>query len=115
MASGWQIHATSLTDPGRRRPDNEDWCGSLAPVDSTEALRSGVLYVIADGASGYGTGHEASQLAGSSVIESYAASTETGVGARLQQAVLAGNEAVRARRAALAGGAQARPFLATAI
>src|SRR5262245_44266308 len=115
MATAWHANTASLTDPGRRHSENDDRYGAFTPDDPTIAGQVGRLFVVADGDSGYGGGHEASELAVASIIESYASADDKPLGERLIEAVQAGNRAVCGRRKALAGGGQPRSFLATVV
>ena len=63
MAGDLGVRASFLTDVGRGRSVNEDWCGVLEPADAERSARDGWLWVVADGVGAYGTGEEASRTA----------------------------------------------------
>ena len=56
-----QVHDALLTDLGRQRAVNEDWCGSLVP-DEEGAHGQPSVWVVSDGLSQFGTGQSAAQL-----------------------------------------------------
>src|SRR6476661_3697494 len=87
-----------LTDVGRRRQVNEDWCGSLEPHTAEQRERDGWLWVVADGVGAFGHGDEASQAAGEAILTAYRQAPQADLAGRLRQAVQAGNRAVWERR-----------------
>jgi len=56
-----QVNGALLTDLGRMRTVNEDWCGSLVADEANPGEPS--VWVIADGVSRFGTGRDAARLA----------------------------------------------------
>ncbi len=63
-----QVQGALLTDLGRTRAVNEDWCGSLLPDDPEATPDEPSVWVIADGVSRFGTGRDAARLAVESVL-----------------------------------------------
>src|ERR671917_976200 len=115
MANGLGVRASVATDAGRRRPTNEDWCGALEPRDAAQRQRDGWVWVVADGVGAYGTGEEASRLAGESILDQYRQASPTDPGARLRSAVEAGNRAVWERRRQYIRQGHTRPVMTTAL
>jgi hypothetical protein len=58
-----QVHGALLTDLGRMRTVNEDWCGSLEADETGANPDEPSIWVIADGVSRFGTGRDAARLA----------------------------------------------------
>src|SRR4051794_5432744 len=58
-----KVNATLLTDLGRTRTVNEDWCGSLVADEPDANPDEPSVWVIADGVSRFGTGRDAARLA----------------------------------------------------
>jgi len=83
-----------LTDVGRRRQVNEDWCGSLEPTTAVERERRGWLWVVADGVGAYGTGEEASHAAGEAILAAWQQSPEADPARCLRSCIESGNRAV---------------------
>src|SRR5215210_3711589 len=94
MADGLGVRARVVTDAGRRRPTNEDWCGILEPEGPAQGRRDGWVCVVADGVGAYGTGEEASRVAGETILAFYRQSSQPDPATRLRAAVEAGNRAV---------------------
>jgi PAS domain S-box-containing protein len=57
-----QVNGALLTDLGRMRPVNEDWCGSLEAEDPEAVPAEPSVWVIADGVSRFGTGRDAARV-----------------------------------------------------
>src|SRR5262245_57627219 len=57
-----QVNDALLTDLGRQRTVNEDWCGSLVPDEGVPAGQQPSVWVISDGLSQFGTGRDAARL-----------------------------------------------------
>ncbi|MCC7371908.1 MAG: GAF domain-containing protein [Chloroflexi bacterium] len=57
-----QVTGALMTDLGRQRAVNEDWCGSLTPDEFDDDPRQPSIWVIADGLSQFGTGRDAARL-----------------------------------------------------
>ena len=53
-----QVSGALLTDVGRQRTVNEDWCGSFVPEDRDGADDALSVWVVADGVSRFGTRSE---------------------------------------------------------
>src|SRR5919206_2308283 len=74
LAMTLQVSGALLTDIGRQRSVNEDWCGSFAPdhqqprEDVDDRLPS--VWVIADGVSRFGTGRDAARCAVEAILAS---------------------------------------------
>ncbi|MFH1755785.1 MAG: Stp1/IreP family PP2C-type Ser/Thr phosphatase [Candidatus Latescibacterota bacterium] len=66
-----QIDASSRTDTGKVRQQNEDSCGSFVPSDPDEREKKGVLYIVADGMGGHRGGEVASRLAVATIRAHY--------------------------------------------
>ena len=45
----FQIISAPITDPGRKRRNNEDWTAQFEPPSYEERIQSGCLYIVADG------------------------------------------------------------------
>ncbi|MCC6176541.1 MAG: GAF domain-containing protein [Chloroflexi bacterium] len=61
------VNGALLTDLGRRRGENEDWCGSLQPESGDDGAEQSV-WAVADGVSNLGTGRDAARLAVETVL-----------------------------------------------
>lgn len=109
------VRAHTLTDPGRRRQVNEDWCGSTAPRTEEERSRNGWLLVVADGVGAYGTGEEASRTAGDTILSTYPASHDGTPGERLRLAIQTANRALWERRRHYVRLGQSRPVMSTLL
>ncbi|MCC7104945.1 MAG: GAF domain-containing protein [Chloroflexi bacterium] len=109
------VRAHLLTDPGRRRKVNEDWCGWSEPRTDDERTRNGWLFVVADGVGAYGTGQEASQIAGAAILASYAASQRAELPERLERAVQDANRALWERRRHYVRLGQSLPVMTTVL
>lgn len=57
-----QVTGALLTDIGRQRTVNEDWCGSLVPDERDPNPAGPSVWVISDGLSQFGTGRDAARL-----------------------------------------------------
>jgi serine/threonine protein phosphatase PrpC len=66
-----QIQSASLSDPGRKRQNNEDFIASFEPEDPAELNISGCLYIVADGVGGAIKGEKASRYASQKVLFEY--------------------------------------------
>jgi serine/threonine protein phosphatase PrpC len=67
----FQIESASLSDPGRKRQNNEDFIASFEPEDPDELNASGCLYIAADGVGGAIKGEKASRYAAQKVLFEY--------------------------------------------
>ena len=115
MANKLIARASILTNVGRRRQVNEDWCAAREPRDDEERARDGWLWIVADGVGAYGTGAEASQAAGEALLDSYRRSAASEPSRRLREAVEAANLAVWERRRAYVRQGQSRPVMTTLL
>lgn len=89
----FQINSAPLTDPGRKRRNNEDWTVQFEPPTLEERALSGCLFIVADGVGGAAQGERASQYASQKVLYEYYHHPETPPAERLRQAMRqAGNE-----------------------
>lgn len=100
------IEFAQLTDAGRIRENNEDFCGYVDPATPVQAQSHGWLFALADGVGGQALGEVASRTAVESVLANFRKSVggeaHTGLLRRLIQAA---NHAVyEAGRSASAGG-----------
>jgi serine/threonine protein phosphatase PrpC len=83
--------AKSLTHPGRKRPNNEDFVDYYEPVEPDDILSSGSLYIVADGVGGAAYGERASRYAVQKVLHDYYQPSQLPPAQRLEQAMLAAN------------------------
>lgn len=89
----FQIFSAPLSDPGRKRRNNEDWTAQFEPPTFEERLQSGCLYIVADGVGGAAKGERASQYAAQKVLYDYYHHLELPPAERLRMAMRqAGNE-----------------------
>ena len=65
------LTSARLTDPGRKRPNNQDFVEFFEPDDLDELKLSGNLYIVADGVGGASKGDRASQYAAQKVLCRY--------------------------------------------
>jgi serine/threonine protein phosphatase PrpC len=93
MAEVFQISSATLTHPGRRRANNEDYIAYFEPGETVDLQASGRLYILADGVGGASKGERASRYAAERVLYEYYHHPEVEPGKRLKEAMrLAGNE-----------------------
>lgn len=62
-SSEMTVEFAQLSDTGRTREHNEDFCGHVEPTSSAQAQSHGWLFVVADGVGGQELGEVASQAA----------------------------------------------------
>jgi len=67
----FQIHSSSLTDKGRKRPNNEDSVDVFEPTNPADLTTSGCLYIVADGVGGEADGERASKYAVQKILYYY--------------------------------------------
>ncbi len=115
MATDLTVRASILTHVGKRRLVNEDWHGCLEPGRNQDCERDGWLWVLADGVGAYGTGQEASSLAGEAILKAYPQTRDLDPADRLRQVVQAGNRALWERRRHYARQGQTRPVVTTIL
>jgi PAS domain S-box-containing protein len=87
-----EVNGAMLTDPGRHRTVNEDWCGSIAPDEEDESPHPVSVWVVADGVGGFGTGREASQIAVETVLRACSDLDEARAEAQLREAIERANQ-----------------------
>ena len=83
-----------LSDVGKKRSQNQDFCGLCAPEDEHLARERGILCAVADGMGGVLGGEYASQLALNTIVERYYKSAEPRIPERIRQAVAAANHRI---------------------
>jgi PPM family protein phosphatase len=89
----FQIESANLSDPGRKRQNNEDFIASFEPEDADELSTSGCLYIVADGVGGAIKGEKASRYAAQKVLFEYYRHPELPVDERLRVSMRqAGND-----------------------
>jgi protein phosphatase len=96
MFGDGHVDVSMRTDQGRVRDHNEDFVASHLPSGPEEALRSGHLYIVADGVGGSDAGEVASRFATERTIHHYLANNDAADwGERLRQSMLAANAELR--------------------
>ena len=91
MAGELELNAWQLTDAGREREHNEDYCGSFEPQDPAVLGERGRLYLVADGIGGHQAGDVAAQYAVEKVLYSYYSDPWVGPGENLTHAMRRAN------------------------
>jgi len=81
------LESAQNTDPGRKRPNNEDWVTGFEPTNPLEIQNSGSLYIVADGVGGASRGERASQYAAERVLFDFFKETTLEPAKRLQNAM----------------------------
>ncbi len=66
-----RVNSASLTHPGRKRSNNEDYVTYFEPDDQDDLKNSGCLYIVADGVGGSSFGERASKYAAEKVSFEY--------------------------------------------
>lgn len=89
-AMSLEVRGAVVTDSGRQRSVNEDWCGSMTP-DAGDRDNPASVWAIADGVSGYGTGRDAARFAVEAVLGSSWRTETAKLEAGLRAAVEAAN------------------------
>lgn len=90
------IVASMRTDNGRVHDHNEDFITCWEPKSPADEMKSGWLYIVADGVGGAEAGEIASQYASERVLEHYLANKHSlGWGERIHQAMLKANSELR--------------------
>src|SRR5579872_4174290 len=83
-----------VTDPGKVRPNNEDFAGAYAPTIPDDAWDRGPLWVVADGMGGHAAGEVASRMATETALASWGDGSPAPPAAALRDAVRKANTAV---------------------
>lgn len=111
-----KVHGALLTDLGRMRTVNEDWCGSLVADEQDGNPDEPSVWVVADGVSRYGTGRDAARLAVDATLAAGWDAPNVDPGRLLLTAIDTANRLLwtRAHGEATTGGA-ARPHAATIV
>ena len=87
------LESAGLSNPGRKRQNNEDFIALFEPEDSDELRASGCLYIVADGVGGAIRGEKASRYAAQKVLFEYYRHPELSPQARLRESMCqAGND-----------------------
>lgn len=81
------LESAQNTDPGRKRPNNEDWVTGFEPTNPLEIQSSGSLYIVADGVGGASRGERASQYAAERVLFDFFKESTLEPAIRLQNAM----------------------------
>jgi protein phosphatase len=92
-----QIEYASVTDPGIRRPQNEDCHAVLLAVDAEQWQRQGHVFLVADGMGGHAVGELASELAAGIIPHTYHKYAAEGTAGALRKAFLEANASIHAR------------------
>jgi PAS domain S-box-containing protein len=108
-----QVNGQLLTDLGRMRTVNEDWCGSLLPDESSANPDEPSVWVIADGVSRFGTGRDAARLAVEAMLGAGWDAPDVDPGRLLISSVDTANRILWSR--AHGSGGSARPHAATVV
>lgn len=66
-----EYRCAALTDPGRKRPNNQDFVTFFEPAEASQRAVFGNLYIVADGVGGEADGDRASRYAAEKVLYEY--------------------------------------------
>jgi serine/threonine protein phosphatase PrpC len=91
-----QFEVGQFSDPGRKRPNNEDWLGAFQPEDANRLARKGSLFLVADGMGGHQSGEMASRRAADQVIRTYMDDPSSDVASSLRRAIESANASLYA-------------------
>ena len=105
-----QVNGALLTDLGRMRTVNEDWCGSLVAEEDPDEPS---IWVIADGVSRFGTGRDAARLSVEAMLGAGWDTRDVDPGRLLISSVDTANRILWARAHGAAGSS--RPHAATVV
>jgi serine/threonine protein phosphatase PrpC len=94
-----RIEVGQFSDPGRKRPNNEDWLGTFQPEDERRLDRKGSLFLVADGMGGHQSGEMASRGAVDQVIRTYMDDPGRDLAFSLRRAIEAANATLYAKTA----------------
>jgi len=108
-----QVNGAVLTDLGRMRTVNEDWCGSLVADESSGNPDEPSVWVIADGVSRFGTGRDAARLAVEAMLGAGWDTRDVDPGRLLMTSVDTANRILWARAHGSSGSS--RPHAATVV
>jgi protein phosphatase len=65
------LEFAQVSDPGKVRPNNEDYCGYSLPASPAQAQSHGWIFVLADGVGGHELGEVASKTAVESILVNF--------------------------------------------
>lgn len=101
-----EVAFAQLSDPGKLRPKNEDYCGYSAPGTPSRAESHGWLFAVADGVGGQKFGDVASRTAVGNLLQNFrdSAGGESSQVGFLRRLVQAANHAVYEAGAAAGPG-----------
>jgi adenylate cyclase len=108
-----QVNGALLTDLGRLRPVNEDWCGSLVADEASGNPDEPSVWVIADGVSGFDTGRVAARLAVEAILGAGWDAHDLDPGRLLMKSLDTANRILWARAHGSSGSS--RPHAATVV
>ena len=108
-----QVNGALITDLGRMRTVNEDWCGSLVADETGANPDEPSVWVIADGVSRFGTGRDAARLAVEAMLGAGWDIRDIDPGRLLISSVDTANRILWARAHGSAGSS--RPHAATVV
>ncbi len=94
-----RIEVGQFSDPGRKRPNNEDWLGTFQPEDAGRLAQKGSLFLVADGMGGHQSGEMASRGAVDQVIRTYMDDPDRDLATSLRRAIESANTALYAKTA----------------
>lgn len=109
------IHSFYLSDPGRKRANNEDAVGAFEPQDARQLRQSGRLYVVADGLGGHAKGEQASQLVVDSLLKLYYEAPEIPPEKRLRDIIQGVHQKLIAARRTMASGEKMATTVVAAV
>jgi serine/threonine protein phosphatase PrpC len=94
-----RIEVGQFSDPGRKRPNNEDWLGTFQPEDKGRLARKGNLFLVADGMGGHQSGEMASRAAVDQVIRTYMDDPDSDLASSLRRSIEAANATLHTKTA----------------
>ena len=107
------VNGALLTDVGRQRTVNEDWCGSLEPEEHDPTGDGTSVWVVADGVSRFGTGRDAARLSVEAMLAAGWDATGIDVEVMLSSAAATANRILWAK--AHEAGPTPKPHAATFV
>ncbi|HLW00335.1 MAG TPA: protein phosphatase 2C domain-containing protein [Ktedonobacterales bacterium] len=108
-----RLDVAALTDRGLTRDANEDTLISVVPPDTQTMQQKGALFVVADGMGGHTMGEVASDLAVTTIRETYYQNPENDTLTALRQAVEQANETIVQRNETLRTREEASRWMGT--